>query len=162
MGRFRLYSLLDTNGDAIAPTTTPDDLVTPPATLIAWDRDPVKAGSFEVQDPDGRGKVIETGDLGIVIQDIGVPTAGGIITIETGVTRGEHLEVATAGAFKAAWELEDSEYYLTDGYRVWRVVWQRKPRGCNLYLNQQWIRRGRLEYSYKFIFVIKATEVDLI
>lgn len=156
MGRFRLYST------DVPATTDPDSLITAPATLIAWDRDPVKDGSFELQDPDGRGKVIETGDLGVVIHDMGVPTAGGIITIETGVSQGEHLETATAAAFKAAWDAADTEYYLTDGYRVWRVVWQRRPRGCNLYLNQRWIRRGRFEYSYKFIFVVKATEIDLI
>lgn len=69
----------------------------------------MKDDSFALQEPDGRGKVIETGDLGVVIHDMGVPTAGGIITIGTGVSQGEHLETATAAAFKAAWEAADTE-----------------------------------------------------
>jgi hypothetical protein len=156
MGRFRLYST------DVAATTAPDDLVTPPATLIAWDRDPLKDGSFDVREPEGRGEVIQTGDLGLVVHDLGVPAAGGIITVETGVAKGEHLDQATAALFKAAWETVGVDWWLTDGYRVWRVRWQRDPRGCNLFLNQRWIRRGRFEYSYRFIFLIIATEIDLI
>lgn len=162
MGRFRLYSLTDTAGGDVTPTADPDSLATPPATLISWDRDPVKEGSFDVRDPEGRGEIIQTGDLGLVVHDLGVPDAGGIIAVETGVAKGEHLEQATAALFKTAWETVGAEYYLTDGYRVWRVIWQRTPRGCNLFLNQRWIRRGRFEYSYRFVFVILETVVDLI
>lgn len=162
MSRFRLYSTMDAIGSPVTPTVAPDDLVTPPETLISWDRDPIKEGSFDMQEPDGRGSVIETGDCGLVIHDLGVPTAGGTITMDTGVGRGEHLEAATVAAFKAAWLAVDTEWYLTDGYRVWLVVWQRVPRGFNAWLNQRWIRKGRFEYSYRFVFIIKSTLVDLI
>lgn len=153
MTRFRLYST------DIAPTTTPD-VASPAATLnIKWDHDPLKPGSLEITEPEGRGAVIPTGAGGTVIHDLGVPEGGGTITVSGDVTSGQYLLPAAVAAFRAAYRAVGTQYYLTDGYRVWRVVWSRKPAGFSSWMHQRWAEAGRVEYSYKFVFVIVREEL---
>lgn len=150
MTRFRLYST------EISPTTRPDD--DGPDLNIRWDHDPLKTGGFEIAEPEGRGAVIPTGNLGTVFHDLGVPSAGGMITISGDVTGGEYLLPATVAAFRAAYHDVGQEYYLTDGHDVWLVRWSRKPAGFHVWKHQFWAEHGRLEYSYRFVFVIVRDE----
>ena len=145
--RFRLYST------DVAATLTPSSLGTPPATLIVWDHDPIENGIAE-KEPDGRGAVIETGALGTVFHDLGVPDAGGTLTIAGNATDGEWLTPATVSAFRAAYRTVNAEWYLTDGIRCWKVRWRRKPAGLQVWMNQFWAEHGKVEYSYEFTFLI--------
>jgi len=143
--RFRLYST-----DA-APTLTPD--TAEPAVNIVWDHDPIESGIGE-QEPEGRGAVIATGAGGTVFHDMGVPEAGGTLTITGNAADGEWLTPATVAAFRAAYAVPNTEWFLTDGVRCWRVRWSRKPAGFNVWMNQFWAQHGKIEYSYEFTFVV--------
>ena len=145
--RFRLYST------DVAATLTPSSLGTPPATLIVWDHDPIESGIAE-EEPDGRGAVIKTGALGTVFHDLGVPNAGGTLTIAGNATDGEWLTPTTVAAFRAAYRTVNAEWYLTDGIRCWKVRWRRKPAGLQVWMNQFWAEHGKVEYSYEFTFLI--------
>ena len=143
--RFRLYST------DVTATLTPD--AANPTTCIAWDHDPITSGIGE-EEPDGRGAVIATGNLGTVIHDLGVPDAGGTLTISGNATDGEWLTPATVAAFRSAYTTVNVEWFLTDGIRCWKVRWRRKPAGFKVWMNQFWAEHGKPEYSYEFAFVV--------
>lgn len=148
--RFRLYST------DIAPTLTPD--AASPALNIKWDHDPISSGIAE-EEPAARGAVIPTGALGTVFHDLGVPEAGGTLTISANAADGEWLTPATAAAFRAAYKAAGTEYFFTDGVRCWRVRWQRQPAGFKLWMDQFWAEHGVREYSYEFVFVVVREEL---
>ena len=145
--RFRLYST------DVAATLTPSSLGTPPATLISWTHDPIRAGITE-EEPDGRGAVIATGNLGTVFHDLGVPDAGGTLTISGNATDGEWLTPAVVASFRVAYKVAGAEWYLTDGIRCWKVRWRRQPAGFKVWMDQFWAEHGKAEYSYEFTFVV--------
>lgn len=145
--RFRLYST-----DAAA-SLTPSSLETPPATLIAWTHDPLRTSIVEGE-PDGRGSVIATGNLGTVFHDMGVPDSGGTLTIAGNATDGEWLTPAVVASFRIAYRAVNTEWFLTDGIRCWKVRWRRQPAGFQVWMDQLWAEHGKVEYSYEFTFVV--------
>lgn len=151
--RFRLYSI------DIDPTLTPDTAVPAPATLIAWDHDPIENGIDEAE-PDGRGSITETGSCGTVFQDFGVPEAGGTLTVAGDASEGEWLTPETVASFRAAYRAVNTEYYFTDGIRCWKVRWQRKPAGFHVWMNQFWAEHGVKDYSYEFVFVVVKLVIE--
>lgn len=151
--RFRLYSV------DIDPTLTPDVATPAPAVNIAWDHDPLESGIKE-EEPEGRSSMTETGGNGVVFQDFGVPEAGGTLTISGNAQPdGEWLTPATVVLFRAAYRAVNTEYFLTDGVRCWRVRWSRNPAGFGVWMNQFWAEHGKREYSYEFVFVVVKLEI---
>lgn len=152
--RFRLYST------DIDPTLTPDTADPAPALNLAWDHDPIENGIQETP-PEGRGSIIQTGDLGIVVHDLGVPDGGGTLTIKGNAQPdGEFLSAATVALFRAAYKVAKAEYFVTDGVHCWRVMWSRKPAGFNVWMNQYWAEQGVIEYSYEFVFIVIKAEIE--
>lgn len=145
--RFRLYST------DIAPTLAPDFAGPSPELNIAWDHDPIEGGIQETP-PEGRGSVIETGNLGTVFHDLGVPVAGGTLAVVGNASDGEWLTPETIAMFRTAYHVADAEYFFTDGIRCWRVRWQRRPAGFRVWMNQFWAQYGKVEYSYEFTFLV--------
>lgn len=146
--RYRLYST------DITATATPDDAATAPATLIAFDHDPIHSGGLQLTPPARRGSVIRTGG-GVVYQDMGVVEGDGTLLVSGNTDEGEWLSQDTVDALRATYAATDTAYFLTDGLSVWRVRWQ----AMNVWRHQFWAEHGISNYSYEFTFTVVKTEI---
>lgn len=130
------------------PSTTPELLAPPPATLVTLDQDPL----FGVYDPEagtmGRGSQNQTLG-GVVVQDFGVCLQDQRIKI----TEDNALSQATVDALRTVSATIDGEYYFTDGYDIWRVAFLR-PGGFRAWRNMLYAANGVTIYSYEINFVV--------
>lgn len=105
----------------IDPTLEPwaETWAPPPALLIRWDWD-LDAESYRSPRKIRRGSVMRTGG-GNHVQDMGFVISDGRITASGDIPSGTWIYQATADAIQAAYEDILTEYYFTDGHKVWRV-----------------------------------------
>lgn len=146
--KFRLYST------EITATLDPDNADPAPATLIAFDQDPL----YGDYDPDGsdqdRGSVIRTLG-GVVIQDFGVVESDGIITISDT----DALESVTVTALKTAYETVNGQYCFTDGYECWKVQFSRNPKGLKVFRNILAAYHSTTLFSYEIQLLVVNKEI---
>ncbi len=146
--KFRIFS---TEIDA---TVDPDNADPAPATLIAFDQDPL----FGEYDPDGadqdRGCVIRTLG-GVVVQDFGVVEQDGVITFSDT----NALESATVTALKTAYETVDGQFYFTDGYECWKVQFSRNPKGLKAFRNILVAYHSVTLFSYEIRLLVVSKEI---
>ena len=148
MSKFRLYST------EIVATLDPDDADPAPATLIAFDQDPLHAEYNPVGYTQDRGSVIRTLG-GVVIQDFGVVESDGIISFSDETA----LSSSTISALQAAYETVDGQWYFTDGYECWKVQFSRNPKGFKSWRNLLFSYHGNHMFSYEIQFLVVSKEI---
>lgn len=148
ISRFRLYST------DISATLDPDNADPLPDTLIVFDQDPFY-GSY---DPDGgdndRGIVIRTMG-GVVVQDFGVVSGDGIITLSDT----NALKSDTVTALKTAYQIVDGQFYFTDGYECWKVQFSRNPKGLKTFRNIHAAYYDITLFSYEIMFLVVSKDI---
>ena len=148
MSKFRLYST------EIVATLDPDSADPAPATLIAFDQDPLHAEYNPVGSTQDRGSVIRTLG-GVVIQDFGVVESDGIISFSDETA----LSSSTISALQAAYETVDGQWYFTDGYECWKVQFSRNPKGFKSWRNLLFSYHGNHMFSYEIQFLVVSKEI---
>lgn len=135
----------------LGPMLDPQTSSTAPASLIVFDRDPIATGKY---DPYAgsimRGSVIPTLG-GVVVQDFGTQVMDQRIVFSDEAA----ISKATVDSLIALEAETSGEYYFTDGYDCWKVMFSR-PQG--------FIYRRNLISSYfgvaKFDYEISLIVMD--
>lgn len=137
----------------IDPTTDPQSANPAPATLAVFDQPPIFG---EYEEPGGtrvRGSVHPTLG-GVQVQDFGTYVTDGRIRI----AESDALEAAGVAVIQTLNESAGTQYYFTDGFSVWRVLFSR-PNGFTAFKNLFWAQHNKLIYSYEINLVILAKEI---
>lgn len=139
--KFCLYST------DIAATLTPTEADPAPATLVELDQDPTLSGEYDPEAGQaGRGSVIPTAG-GAVFQEF--PSRVSDQRIAFSDT--DALEADTVTALRSLFNA-GGEWFFTDGYNCWRVMWLR-PDGLKLRRNLLWSFHGEARWSYEITLV---------
>lgn len=137
----------------IDPTVDPQSADPVPATLVVLDQPPIFG---EYEEPGGtrvRGSVHPTLG-GVQVQDFGAVVTDGRIRI----AESDALEPDTVAALQALNASAGTDYYFTDGFSVWKVMFSR-PNGFTAFKNLFWAQHGKQIYSYEINLVVLAKEV---
>ncbi len=144
MAKFTFYST------EIAPSTTPLSEITPPATYVVLDRDPIPevGGQYDPQAGDmGRGTVFQTLG-GVFTQDFDAQVSDNRIVMSDK----DILTQSTVDSLKPM--SVSGEWFFTDGYEVWKVKFD-KPNGFKYRRNLALGHGGITRYSYEINLVPK-------
>lgn len=148
MSKFRIYS---TDIDA---TVVPDNASPAPATIIAFDQDPLHSEYSPSGSTQDRGSVVRTLG-GSVVQDFGVVASDEIISFSDE----DALSSSTVSALSSAYETVDGQWYFTDGYECWKVRFSRNPKGLKTWRNLLFAYHGHHVFSYAIQFLVESKEI---
>jgi len=137
----------------IEPTTDPANADPAPETLVVLDQVPILGNAaYDLMAGEiGRGAVIQTLG-GVVIQDFGVVDGDQRISFSDS----DALSADTVADLRTIHETADGEYFLTNGYDIWRVRFAR-PGGFKYRRNLFWAQHSQEIYSYEINLIVMAS-----
>lgn len=150
MAKFYLFSTEQ------GASLTPASLSPNPTTLIKWTKDPSLGGEGDYDPAYGdnqRGSSHKTLG-GTVYQDFGTFDSDGVITMSDDTA----LSSSVKSALQTAYETQDGEFYFTDGYKCWKVRFQ-KPGGFKPRRDLSFSFFGIHRFHYDMVLLIVSDEI---